>query len=72
MELDRVVLAERLEEGQNVRAYRVEAWAQNTWRTVAHGSTIGHKKIEVFPALSTTKVRVVVEKSIALRRIWRP
>jgi len=62
--IDRVVLAEDLNDGQNVRSYVVRARVGGEWKEVAHGTTIGHKKIEIFPAVTADAVQLNVLASL--------
>ncbi len=62
--IDRVVLAEDLNDGQNVRAYVVRARVGGEWKEVARGTTIGHKKIEIFPAVTADAVQLNVLASL--------
>jgi alpha-L-fucosidase len=56
--LDRVLTMERLNEGQRIEEYCVEAYVNNGWQEVAHARAIGHKKIDRFPPITTTRVRL--------------
>jgi len=62
--IDRVVLAEDLNDGQNVRSYVVRARVGGEWKEVARGTTIGHKKIDVFPAVTADAVQVNILASL--------
>jgi alpha-L-fucosidase len=55
---DRIVLQEPLALGQRVSSFEVDAQLESGWTTVARGTTIGHKRILVFPAVRASKVRV--------------
>jgi alpha-L-fucosidase len=57
---DRTLIMERLNEGQHVTAYRIEAEEHGQWRQVAQAQAIGHKKIDIFPAVTATAVRLVL------------
>jgi alpha-L-fucosidase len=57
---DRTVTMERLNDGQHVAAYRIEAEENGHWREVAHAAAIGHKKIDIFPAVTATAVRLTL------------
>lgn len=62
---DRVTLAEDLNEGQNVRAYIVRARVNNEWKEVARGTTIGHKKIDLFEPVLCDAIRLDVTATLA-------
>ena len=56
---------EAFELGQRVEAYRVEAWDGQAWKTTVKGTTVGRKKLDRFPAVKASKVRLVIEKARA-------
>jgi alpha-L-fucosidase len=49
---------EWLNDGQKVQKYAIEVMVGNQWKRVAEGQAIGHKKIDVFAAISTQHVRL--------------
>jgi alpha-L-fucosidase len=55
---DRAVMSEQLNGGQRVQRYSVEAWNGEAWRVLSSGTTIGHKKIDIFPRTSARMVRL--------------
>jgi alpha-L-fucosidase len=57
------VLRERIERGQAVSRYRVDAFVNGAWVTVSRGTTIGRTKIERFAPVTSDRWRVVVEES---------
>jgi alpha-L-fucosidase len=57
---DRTVTMERLNDGQHIAAYRIEVEVQGQWREVAHAQAIGHKKIDIFPAVTASAVRLTL------------
>jgi alpha-L-fucosidase len=57
---DRTLIMERLDEGQHVTAHRIEVEEHGQWRQVAQAQAIGHKKIDIFPAVTATAVRLVL------------
>ncbi len=66
MTFDRAVLMERLSGGQRVSRYAIEAWDGARWQPLAAGSTIGHKKIDIFPRTTSRRVRLrVIDASAA-------
>ncbi|MBO7647905.1 MAG: alpha-L-fucosidase, partial [Bacteroidales bacterium] len=64
--INRVVLQEYIPLGQRVECFHVEVLESGgTWRTVATGTTIGHKRIMLFDKVSAVSVRIVIDKSRA-------
>ena len=55
---NRSMVQEHIALGQRVERYAVEAWDGKAWRTVATGTTIGHKKLDRFADVTATRVRL--------------
>jgi alpha-L-fucosidase len=51
--------------GQRVSKYRIEADIDGQWKQIAEGSTIGHMKLDRFPAVTAPKVRLTIEDARA-------
>lgn len=49
--------------GQRVEEYSIEAYDGKEWKTIVEGTTIGHKKLDRFPAVTASKVRLKIKKS---------
>ncbi len=60
-----VVLEEYLPEGQRVQAFSVEISEKGRWREVARSTTIGHKKICTFPAVTARHIRIDIQAAKA-------
>ena len=58
--IDRTVTMERLNDGQHITAYSIEVEERGQWREVVHAQAIGHKKIDIFPAVTATAVRLTL------------
>ena len=58
--IDRVFLSEHIALGQRIRAFDVEVRDGDDWRRVAEGTTVGARRILIFPDVSTRAVRVNV------------
>jgi alpha-L-fucosidase len=55
---DRTVVMEWLNAGQRIQKYDLQAWDGKEWRTLFAGTSIGHKKIDVFPRTTAARVRL--------------
>jgi alpha-L-fucosidase len=55
---NRSMVMEWLNLGQRVEHYRLEAWDGRNWKTLAEAHALGHKKIDSFPEVTTTRVRL--------------
>lgn len=64
-EVDHVVLEERIELGERVRSYALEARVDGRWRVVGEGSAIGNKRIHPIDPVTTDALRLVIRASQA-------
>jgi len=62
-------LQEAIDHGQSVERYRLEGWTGGGWQVLSRGTTIGHKKLDRFPAVTATRVRLTVESALGEPRI---
>lgn len=73
LRFDRVLLREWLGDGQTVAAYSVEIATEpanpTVWREVARGTTIGSKRIHLFPAASAVALRLRIRNAIGPIRL---
>ena len=66
---DHALIMERLNNGQNVQAFRIEVWEGAGWKSVAADHSIGHKRIESFPAQTASRVRLNITSSTGAAEI---
>ena len=62
---DRSVVMEWLNDGQRIEKFRIEAWTGNRWNTVVGGNAIGHRRIDSFTPVTTSRVRLNILSSSA-------
>jgi alpha-L-fucosidase len=55
---DRAVTMERLNDGQHVEDYAIEAWQDGRWKPLVRAHAIGHKKIDIFPSCTAQRIRL--------------
>jgi alpha-L-fucosidase len=55
---DRALTMEWLNDGQHIEKYAIEIYENGRWRAVASAEAIGHKKIDIFPSVTTQRVRL--------------
>ncbi len=60
---DRLMLQENIRVGQRIEAFHLEAWSDNAWKIIARGTTVGYKRLLRFPAVTSRKVRLVIDSS---------
>ena len=56
---------EEISLGQRVEKYSVDAFINGEWKQVSSGTTIGHRKLDRFPAVTASKVRLTILESRA-------
>jgi alpha-L-fucosidase len=62
-------LQEAIAHGQSVERYRLEAWTGSAWSTLSRGTTIGHRKLDRFPAVTADRVRLTIDSALDTPRI---
>lgn len=63
---NRVLLQEYIPLGQRVEQFHIEVLDEDgTWHTIAEETTIGYKRIVLTERVTTSKVRIVIDKSRA-------
>jgi alpha-L-fucosidase len=66
---DRALTMEWLVDGQKVQKYAIQVMNGGMWKTVYSGTTIGHKKIDLFPRVTAQQVRLNILTASATPRI---
>ncbi|MGD0577788.1 MAG: alpha-L-fucosidase [Bryobacteraceae bacterium] len=66
---DRAVIEEDLTEGQRIREYWISTGVADTGRLLAHGTTVGHKKIEIFAPATASKVYLTIASALGPPRL---
>lgn len=62
-------LEEAIAHGQCVERYTLQALTGDAWTTLARGTTIGHKKLDRFPAVTARRVRLTIDAALDTPRI---
>ncbi len=57
---DRAVTTEWLAGGQRVQKYAIDFNDGTAWHRIASGTSIGHKKIDIFPRVTASQVRLLI------------
>jgi len=60
---NRALTMEWLNDGQRIEKYSIEIWTGGSWKTVASAHAIGHEKIDVFSAVTASRVRLNILSS---------
>ena len=67
--VNQLVIQEKIKNGERVRNYEVQAWINGNWERVFEGQAIGHKHIRQFKTISTKKLRLIFNESLATPQI---
>jgi len=62
---NRLMLQEYIPLGQRVKSFSVEYWDGSAWQRFERQTTIGYKRILRFPMITTQKLQVHIEESLA-------
>jgi alpha-L-fucosidase len=54
--IDHIITMEDIRQGERVRAYTIEALVDGMWREIGKGTAVGHKKIDRFNPIKTSKI----------------
>jgi len=66
-EFNVIRLEEPIRLGQRVAEYKIEAWndGAKSWQELNHGLTIGYRKLDRFPKMKASKVRLTILRARA-------
>ena len=67
-----VSLSEDISRGQRVAEFAVDALVEGEWKEIAHGTTIGYKRLLKVPVTDSGNVRVRVLKSYGKPHLEKP
>ena len=62
---DHTLVMEWLNDGQHVERFRIEAWTGQSWKSLVEGCAIGHKRIDHFPPITASRIRLNILASSA-------
>ncbi len=57
-QINLLVIEEDIQHGQYIKQYKVDAFIDDQWETIAEGQSIGRKRIQTFDPIETTKLRL--------------
>jgi alpha-L-fucosidase len=60
-------LEEQIDQGQSVAKYTLSGFSGTEWRTLSQGSTIGYARVDRFPPIEFSRVRLVVDDHVGVR-----
>jgi len=66
---DHTMTMEWLNAGQHIEHYRIEAWDGRVWKSLVEGHAIGHKRIDSFARVTSSRIRLNILSSTGQVRI---
>jgi hypothetical protein len=72
VDVNAVELAEVMELGPRIQAYKVEGQVNSDWKLLSQGTTVGPLKVDKFPKETVWKVKITITKAtgyIALKKV---
>jgi len=69
--IDAVSTMEDITSGERIRSYVIEGFVEGTWKELAKGTAIGHKKIDKFEPVKVAKIRIRILSSVGTPMIKR-
>jgi alpha-L-fucosidase len=69
MSFDRALTMEWLVDGQKVQKYAIQVMEGQKWKTIYTGTTLGHKKIDLFQRTTAQRVRLNILSASSTPRI---
>jgi len=61
--INRALTMEWLNDGQRIEQYSIDVWQGGGWKSVAAAHAIGHEKIDIFPTVTASRVRLNILSS---------
>ena len=62
--INHVVTMEDYRLGHRIREYKIEGFADGSWKELCNGQSVGRKKIDFFDELKVSKIRLIITKSV--------
>ena len=62
--INHIITMEDYSKGQRIRVYTIEGYRQGQWIKLCEGQSVGRKKIDYFPEIEVSKVRMTIDKAV--------
>lgn len=62
--INHVVIMEDYRLGHRIREYKVEGWANGSWKVLSLGQSVGRKKIDYFEDIEVSIIKLTVMKNV--------
>ena len=67
--VNQIIVQEEISKGERIRKYKIEGLTSQGWKTLCEGESVGHKRIQTFEPTNVSKVRLVINESVATPQI---
>ncbi|MBZ5858782.1 alpha-L-fucosidase [Flavihumibacter profundi] len=62
--VNHTILEEDYREGHRIRDYIIEGKVGTKWQLLAQGSSVGRKKIDAFPTITLSEIKLTIKRSV--------
>jgi len=62
--INHLLIMEDYRHGQRIREYTVEGYSNGMWVKLCEGQSVGRKKIDYFPGIEVSKVKMTIDKAV--------
>ncbi len=62
MDINQIQIEEDVARGEHIRSYEIEVLADGNWKKVCEGTSVGHKRIQLFDKIMVSSVRLTIKK----------
>jgi len=62
-EINQIEIQEDISKGERVRSYNIEGLVEGKWNKLCDGTSVGHKRIQLFDKVKVTEIRLTIVKS---------
>jgi len=62
--INHIITMEDYHQGQRIRMYTIEGYRKGQWIELCEGQSVGRKKIDYFPEIEVSKVRMTIDKAV--------
>lgn len=64
-QVNQIVIQEDISRGQRIKRYEVKGLLGDKWITICRGTSVGHKRIQVFQPVKLNKIKLVITDAVA-------
>ena len=69
--INHIIIMEDYRQGHRIREYAIEGLVDGEWHELCKGSSVGRKKIDYFPDIEVSKIRLTTTKAVGVPVVRR-